>query len=99
MAMLVGVPEETVARTIDNRSRTPLQPLLPRKKKHGRLRTRSAPTALNTNKCVKKRKQWTNANMEAAMKAVTDENRRAAKDHGVPVSTLNDRNFWEGIPW
>ena len=44
-------------------------------------------------------KQWINKNMEAAMKAVTDENTpisQAAKDHGVPVSR---QNFWKGVPW
>jgi len=68
--------------------------LLPRKKKQGRPRTRSAPPALNTEKCAKTQKQWTNKNTEAAMKAVIDENTpisRAAKDHYVPVSTLHDK--------
>ena len=40
-----------------------------------------------------KRKQWTNEQMVAAMKAVEDGGpvRGAARDHGVPYSTLKDR--------
>ena len=40
-----------------------------------------------------KRKQWTNKQMVAAMKAVEDRGsvRGAARDHGVPYSILKDR--------
>ena len=40
-----------------------------------------------------KRKQWTNEQMAAAMKAVEDGGsvRGAARNHGVPYSTLKDR--------
>ena len=40
-----------------------------------------------------KRKQWTNQQMEAALKAVADGQgiNRAAGDHGVPRTTLKDR--------
>ena len=81
--------------TINSRSRTPLRPLLPKnRKKRGRPRSRSAPAAINVEKRVKKRKQWTNEAMVAAMKSVMDENTpisRAAEMHGVPKSTLHDR--------
>ena len=84
------------SQTVTVRSRTPLQPLLPKnsKKRRGRPRTKSAPPAFNTQVCGQKRKQWTDKNMEAAMKAVTDENipiLRAAKKYDVPKSTLHDR--------
>ena len=44
---------------------------------------------MNNEKCAKLWKQWTNENMEAAMKAVIDENTpisRTAEDHDVPAS-------------
>ena len=40
----------------------------------GRPRSRSLPAAINIEKDVKKRKQWTNEVMMAAMKSVMDEN-------------------------
>ena len=80
---------------LNSRSRFPLRPLPPKgQKKRGRPRSKSAPAAITVEKCVKKRKQWTNEAMVAAMKSVIDENTpvsRAAKMHGVPKSTLHDR--------
>ena len=64
-------------------------------KKRGRPRSKSAPVAaVSIEKCGKKRKQWSNEAMKAAMKSVSDENTpvsQAAKIHGVPKSTLHDR--------
>ena len=81
--------------TINSCSRTPLRPLLPKhRKKRGRPRSRSAPAAINVEKRVKKRKQWSNESMVAAMKSVMDENTpisQAAEMHGVPKSTLHNR--------
>ena len=92
MSAIVGKSREpTIVR-----SRIPLQPLLPKNKsKRGRPRSKSAPAVLNTQKEKgKKRKQWTNEEMENAIHDVTDRSMpvlRAAKKHGVPKSTLHDR--------
>ena len=81
--------------TINSRSKTPLRPLLPKhRKKRGRPRSRSALATVNVEKHVKKRKQWTNEAMVAAMKSIMDENTpisQAAEMHGVPKSTLHNR--------
>ena len=45
------------------------------------------PATVNTEKCGKKHKQWSNEVIKATMKSVTDKNipvSRAAKIHGVP---------------
>ena len=64
---------------------------MPRRKKK-RLRSKSAPAVLQTLK-VTKRKQWSNDAMVAALEAVKNgiPIKRAALDHGVPRSTLQDR--------
>jgi len=79
-------------------SRVPLRLLLPmNKNKHDRPRSKSAPALSNTQTVSgKKRKQWTDEEMENAMHDVTDGNMsvlRAAKKHGIPKSTLHDRIF------
>ena len=92
MSAIVGKSREpTIVR-----SRIPLQPLLPKNKsKRGRPRSKSAPAVLNTQKEKgKKRKQWTNEEMENAIHDVTDRSMPvlwAAKKHGIPKSTLHDR--------
>ena len=55
------------------------------KRKRGRPRSRSAP-AISSPKKTKKRKQWTNEAMNAAIAAVKNDGSvlRAAKEHGVP---------------
>ena len=72
------------------------RPLLPKGQRgRGRPRSKSAPAALSLTKCNKrKRKQWSNETMEAAISSVVDENTpilRAARKHGIPKSTLHDR--------
>ena len=88
-------PSKTGTRTSRSRSRLPLVPILPKgKRKRGRPRSNSAPAAIGLEKQGKKRKLWTNEAMEAAMRSVLDENTpisRAARNHGVPKSTLHDR--------
>ena len=56
----------------------------------GRGRSKSAPAVLrNEPKRAAKRKQWSNEQMEAALRAVRDGQRvnQAARDHGVPVTS------------
>ena len=96
MATLVRKLQETVTVKSLTRSRTPFHPLLPKnsKRKLGRPRTRSVPAVINTEKCRQKWKQWTDKDMKAAMKSVTDENTpilQAAKKYGVPKFTLHNR--------
>ena len=97
MSTIVGASRETTTA----RSRMPLQPLLPKNNsKRGRPRSKSAPAVLSTKKVSdKKRKQWTNEDMENAMKDVADGNMtvlRAGKKRGVPKSTLHDRISGKG---
>ena len=66
----------------------------PRARKRGRPRSRSAPALLRSPKKVKKRKQWSEESMIAAIDAVKDGTMgvlRAAKQYGVPRQTLGDR--------
>ena len=59
-----------------------------------RKRSTSVPATLSVSpRVAKKRKEWNNENMTAALKAVEDgENlSRAARDHGIPKTTLYDR--------
>jgi len=88
--MATLVKKGTVPRTMEIKSRTPLQPLLPWKKKQGRPRTRSAPPALNTDKCVKKAEA-----MDQYKYGGSNESWEyflwAAKDHGVPVYRISGK--------
>ena len=66
---------------------------MPNKKKRG-YRRRSEPHQAPKRRGFKKRKQWTNEQMEAAMAAATKGTlsaNKAADLHGVPRSTLKDR--------
>ena len=59
----------------------------PRARKRGRPRSRSAPALLRSPKKVKKRKQWSEESMIAAIDAVKDGTMGvlcAAKQYGVP---------------
>lgn len=61
--------------------------MLPRARKRGRPRSRSAPALLRSPKKVKKHKQWSEESMLAAIDAVKDGTMgvlRAAKQYGVP---------------
>ena len=55
-----------------------------------RPRSRSAPALLRSPKNMKKRKQWTEESMQAALGAVQSgvSVLRAAREHGVPRQTL-----------
>ena len=49
--------------------------LLPKgQRKQGRPRSKPAPDAVNIEKCDKKRKQWSNEPIKAAVKSVIDKN-------------------------
>ena len=64
------------------------------RKKRGRPRSKSAPAVLVTAITSKKRKEWSNESMLLAMQAVKNGSTsitRAAKLHGVPRQTLQDR--------
>ena len=63
-----------------------------KRKKIGRKRSKSAPPVLIRHSPVKRRKQWTNIQMEKAMEAVMSGGgiNRAAMEHGVPRTTLKD---------
>ena len=66
---------------------------MPNKKKKG-FRRPSGPHQAPKCRAFKKRKQWTNEQMEAAMAAATKGTlsaNKAADLHGVPQSTLKDR--------
>ena len=65
----------------------------PQVKKRGRPRSRSAPALLRSPKKAKKRKQWSDESMAAAIEAVKggESVLRAAKQYGVPRQTLGDR--------
>lgn len=95
MSTLGEISRSTSHSTTVENPRPPLRPLLRKsQRKRGRPRSKSAPAAVSTEKLGKKRKQWSNTAMEAAIKSVTDENTpisRSAKVHGVPKSTLHDR--------
>lgn len=58
---------------------------------------RRSPVSLvqSTKRPFSKRKQWTNVQMENAIKSVLDSTAisisSAARDHGIPVTTLKDR--------
>ena len=88
-------PSKTGTRTSHSTSRLPLVPILPKgKRKRGRPQSNSAPAAIGLEKQGKKRKLWTNEAIETAMRSVLDENTpisRAARNHGVPKSTLHNR--------
>ena len=63
-----------------------------RKKVHGRPRSNSAPATISLN--VKKRKQWTNEVMQAAVDAVREDHMpvlRASQLYKIPKTTLHDR--------
>ena len=63
-----------------------------RKKVHGRPRSNSAPATISLN--VKKRKQWTNEVMQAAVDAVREDHmsvQRASQLYKIPKTTLYDR--------
>ena len=68
-----------------------------------RKRSRSVPASLSVSpRTAKKRKEWNDENMRAALKAVQDRESvsRAARDHGIPKTTLYDRisgKFVHGI--
>ena len=65
-----------------------------KKRRVGRPRSVSAPAILRSPKKAKKRKQWSNEAMEAALEAVKSGSisvLRAAREHGVPRQTLRDR--------
>ena len=69
---------------------------MPRKRRSitTRKRSRSAPATLSVSpRQPKKRKQWSDEHMKAALKAVEDGEsiNRAARDYGIPRSTLYDR--------
>ena len=77
-----------------------------KKKRHlTHRRSKSAPPSILT--AVKprqstKRKKWTEEGMKKAIEAVeTGESgvNRAALDHGIPKSTLKDRNKWSSFTW
>ena len=63
-----------------------------RKKVHGRPRSNSAPATISLN--VKKRKQWANEVMQAAVDAVREDHMpvlRASQLYKKPKTTLHDR--------
>ena len=64
-----------------------------RRRLHPRRRSQSAPAVFIRHSPVKRRKQWTNIQMEKAMKAVKSgvSINRAAMECGVPCTTLKDR--------
>ena len=64
-----------------------------KKRKVGRPRSKSAPAVLQSPRRPKKRRQWTDESMVAALEAVKQGEPilRAARTHGVPRSTLQDR--------
>ena len=64
-----------------------------KRKRIGGKRSKSAPAVLIRRSPVKRRKQWTNIQMEKAMEAVMSGVgiNRAAMEHGVPRTTLKDR--------
>ena len=70
---------------------------MPRISARKRLNQRKKPTISTkpsrSRRSEKPRRQWTNVQMEAAMKAVEDGSpiNQAARDHGVPKTTLRDR--------
>ena len=72
-----------------------------KRKRIGRKRSESAPAVLIRRSPVKRRKQWTNIQMEKAMEAVMSGVgiNRAAMEHGVPRTTLKDRISGRGKPW
>ena len=65
----------------------------PRVKKRGRPRSQSAPALLKSPKKAKKRKQWSDGSMAAAIEAVKggESVLHAAKQYGVPQQTLGNR--------
>ena len=59
-----------------------------------RKRSKSAPAAISVSPRISKtRKKWNKKSMEATIKAVEEGESisRAARDHGVPKTTLHDR--------
>jgi len=62
-------------------------------KTRGRPRSISAPAVITDIRVKKKRKQWSEESMQAAMEAVKNGTPvfRAAREHDVPRQTLNDR--------
>ena len=64
-----------------------------RRRLHPRRRSKSAPAVFIRHSPVKRRKQWTNIQMEKAMEAVKSGVgiNRAAMECGVPCTTLKDR--------
>ena len=64
-----------------------------KKRRVGRPRSKSAPAVLRSPRRPAKRKQWTNEAMVAALEAVKQGETilRAARTHGVPRTTLQDR--------
>ena len=73
---------------------------MPRRKKSitTRKRSQSAPASLRVcRQRSEKRKVWTDESMKAAMKAVTEGEsvNQAARNHGVPKTTLLDRTTVE----
>ena len=64
-----------------------------RKRLTKRKRSQLAPASVKLVRVPRKRKQWTNEQMEQAMKAVETGSKinQAALDHGVPPTTLKDR--------
>ena len=63
-----------------------------KRKKIGRKRSKSAPPVLIRHSPVKRRKQWTNIQMEKATEAIMSGGgiNRPAMEHGVPRTTLKD---------
>ena len=70
---------------------------MPRRRRK-RLRSKSVPSVSESSSC-KKRKQWSNEAMLAAMDAVKNGAtvKRAALEHGVPRTTLQDRHLGKVI--
>ena len=68
--------------------------MIRRKRRYGaRKRSVSAPAAITLSRKPSKRKQWSDEEMVAAIKAVESGMgvKRAAEQHGVPLTTLRDR--------
>jgi len=72
-----------------------------KKRKVGRPRSKSAPAVLQSPRRPKKRRQWTDESMVAALEAVKQGEPilRAARTHGVPRTTLQDRVHGKVTHW
>ena len=72
-----------------------------KKRRVGRPRSVSAPAVLRSPKKVKKRKQWSEEAMQAALDAVKNGESvlRAARENGVPRQTLSDRVSGKVCSW